>query len=1335
MRELFVTELIKNVLGPRKGIYEELDNAKHKPIVEYICGILGPIKDLDENEEVETSLAEKLDKKRVATSYQRVATSYPDDEDDDDNAILKSVMHPSLTPDKPPSTMGISFNCESASEPTFSICITWAKYVPDALKDPIWKRNPKYVILNDYADVDGKKFFNSDGKEIPDNNDECELSFRSKIKKISPNKYFVNFFLTNRIEVSVKELPSRYRIFQPQIRVVCNSDTKIIPMNPKNVSEDDEELHFLYRKKPVFARGHMTSATWKEIDPEIAAAKNPSLDFPDCLNEPGFKWVDSECIPENERKQFLEPHVRTEFIPMYSVPAPQIEWMGPKEDPPELLAETLSQSWDRTKLRAQLQPLITYYEEWNGKQKISDPDFKEISDNIISQQKQALKRMNEGLDLLCGKEGEAENEINKNVRLAFCFANKALSTQYNWAHPEDVGGFKYRPFQLAFILLSIESVILKDSKSRRICDLLWVPTAAGKTEAYLVLVAILMAYKRLEERKAGKPHYGTKIISRYTLRMLTIQQFRRTLSLFTAAEFLRVYDLHGKKIGWRPKNFDGDSLIWGSVPFQVGLWVGAGVTPNRLERGNKKTGALLALVPEKEHREKAEPAQIVNCPQCESILSVPKTGLEPKKQHVLHLVVESNADKDKQKEIEKLATLTYISFQISQIKVTPIRKNYLTVSIYFSRGDLESDQESINSLWMEIQKNLQQKNITAHIQSTSVSRPGYFYRTYMIKDRLKKDKPKPYDFDIFCPNPECKLHTDTDWIGTTVLGSVNGSKPNLPKKETGKFGELELGKNFLIEPPTCFRNQDSSCDRIPIPALTVDDQLYKNVPTMIVSTVDKFARLPFEPKTGCLFGNLEWYHLIHGFYRKSGHDMDDQDHPSPTGTKDKRIFRKLENDEIPEPPSLVIQDELHLIDGPLGSMVGLYETAVDMLSNVDGLQIKYIASTATIRNGEEHVKTLFNRDLQIFPPKGLDVDDRFFIMEKPTTVFDDTVAGRLYLGLSAPGKGGLTPIVRIWSQLAQTAFEEKDHPEIDRFWTLTGYFNAVRELAGARALYRQDIIERIRELSTSKTRELLEENSHELSGRTPSEDLPSILDILNKSGKEAADALFTTSMFGTGVDIPRLGLMLVNGQPKTTSSYIQSTGRVGRTKGALVVTFYRTSKPRDLSHYEFFNRNHVQLHRTVEAPTATPFSSSALERSVGPLLVSLLRNLRNMQHPWQDSDSPILMKDSSVSNSEYINDIINKIEERGRNQPEKRLPEKNLVKNLCERAIQRWKQIAEDIASDSKSLKFVEYGDDLAENVVLGDPYHDSPENKNRVVFSNVPNSLREIEGETSFET
>ncbi len=263
--------------------------------------------------------------------------------------------------------------------------------------------------------------------------------------------------------------------------------------------------------------------------------------------------------------------------------------------------------------------------------------------------------------------------------------------------------------------------------------------------------------------------------------------------------------------------------------------------------------------------------------------------------------------------------------------------------------------------------------------------------------------------------------------------------------------------------------------------------------------------------------------------------------------------------------------------------------------------IKYIASTATIKRAEEQISAIFGRALQLFPPHGLNIRDRFFISEKGTKFLEDDPPGRLYLGLCCPGRGPLTPIVRIWSRLLQTAYENRESTKADRFWTLTGYFNSVRELSGARALYRQDMPQQLdRAFGHRFRRALFKGNALELSSRINSTNLPSILDILNRRYPEedAVDTLFTTSMFGTGVDIPRIGLMVVNGQPKTTSAYIQASGRVGRNNGALVVVFYRATRPRDLSHYEFFGGYHRQLHKFV---SPLQYIHSRLVCSIEPL--------------------------------------------------------------------------------------------------------------------------------------
>src|SRR5262249_29435466 len=210
-------------------------------------------------------------------------------------------------------------------------------------------------------------------------------------------------------------------------------------------------------------------------------------------------------------------------------------------------------------------------------------------------------------------------------------------------------------------------------------------------------------------------------------------------------------------------------------------------------------------------------------------------------------------------------------------------------------------------------------------------------------------------------------------------------------------------------------------------------------------------------------------------------------------------------------------------------------------------------------------------------------------------------------------------------------------------------FNAIRELAGARALYRQDIPERLSSTAGTGARPLPEDRCQELSGRTPSTELPFVLDMMNVSGAQAPDAVFTTSMFGTGVDVPRLGLMVVNGQPKTTSAYIQATGRVGRSSGALVATFLRASRPRDLNHYEFFSGYHEQLHRFVEPITVMPFAPGVLERAAGPLGVLTLRNKRSTAVNWYLDQSAVQMAQNRATDPD-IRSFQRAIEDRAQSQ-------------------------------------------------------------------------------------
>jgi hypothetical protein len=320
------------------------------------------------------------------------------------------------------------------------------------------------------------------------------------------------------------------------------------------------------------------------------------------------------------------------------------------------------------------------------------------------------------------------------------------------------------------------------------------------------------------------------------------------------------------------------------------------------------------------------------------------------------------------------------------------------------------------------------------------------------------------------------------------------------------------------------------------------------------------------------------------------------------------------------PLDLIIQDELHLISGPLGTLVGLYETAVDALgSRTDGadrIYPKVVASTATVRRAFEQVQALFDRRLRVFPPPGLEPGDSFFAVEQP---IDDENAGRLYLGVMGPGKSMKTAVVRVASILLSVAsgLAEEMPRSADAYRTIVMYFNSLRELGGAVRLMDDDVASRLDQLRQRGLPKRFPPIYEELTSRISSERIPALLRQLEQphdapreaTSPTALDAVLASNMISVGVDVDRLGLMTVMGQPKTTAEYIQATSRVGRqaTAPGLVVTLYNWTRPRDLSHYERFRQYHSTFYRSVEAVSATPFSSRARDRGLPGAFVAIAR--------------------------------------------------------------------------------------------------------------------------------
>lgn len=414
-----------------------------------------------------------------------------------------------------------------------------------------------------------------------------------------------------------------------------------------------------------------------------------------------------------------------------------------------------------------------------------------------------------------------------------------------------------------------------------------------------------------------------------------------------------------------------------------------------------------------------------------------------------------------------------------------------------------------------------------------------------------------------------------------------------------------------------------------IPVVVVDDEIYRLLPVLVIATVDKFAQMPWQGPVQMLFGQVSSFCPRHGF---GSPDLScGQSHPK----NNKFPAVKVRKRTALRPPDLIIQDEMHLISGPLGTLVGLYETAVDELCKwkVDGqmLRPKVIASTATIRLAQEQMLKIFARTGRVFPPAGLDVSDNFFAQQHQSTIDEP---GRLYIGVNVIGERIKVILIRVYIAFMASAkmLHNKYGDIADPYMTLVGYFNSLRELGGMRRLVEDDITSRLYKMDQRDLAQRSRPNLEELTSRKTATDIPKILaqleipHIVNpfnsgepkekkiskkNKGPQAIDVLLATNMISVGVDVKRFGLMIVAGQPKTTAEYIQASSRIGRQNPGIVCIVYNWSRPRDLSHFERFEHYHDTFYKHVEASSVTPFSARALDRGLSGVLVGMIRLLNS----------------------------------------------------------------------------------------------------------------------------
>jgi len=744
-------------------------------------------------------------------------------------------------------------------------------------------------------------------------------------------------------------------LFEASLRCVIDAgDVGVYPRVDRSLlDQEEQEIELQYANRHIYAIGHGCAANWVVNNGKVV-------------------------------------ELRSETMPAVEVPQMTAD-TGSGGEPVLSLARLADIENAQAILLPELDDFISGYASWVASQQGNIPDLpaddRAAAGRMVERMNTAVSRMRVGLRLL----GD-----NAQSRLAFALANRAMLDQMRQhdrlqGKPRADDAYRWRPFQLAFLLTTLESTANEDNEFRDTVDLIWFPTGGGKTEAYLGLIAFQIALRRLRHSDTGG---GTAILMRYTLRLLTRDQFIRATRLICALELIRR---------------EREDL--GSVPITIGMWVGEATSPNTFQKAAELVKKAIAA------NEKPE-LVLDHCPWC-----------------------------------------------------------------------------------------------------------GQDFEAGCNYDSTTKH------FNFICRNPDCGFGVSPDGV---------------------------------------------------LPCNIVDEALYAEPPTMLVATVDKFARLAWEERANAFLGGSQH-----------------------------------------RPPELIIQDELHLIASALGSVAGLYEAAIDTVLQLRGVYPKYIASTATIRMADQQVKRLYGREVAVFPPPGLNCDDSYFARTVPL----EQRPGRIYVGYLAPmlnRQQCLAPLAAVLLLAPHVLFEGDQHEQelLDAWWTQVVYHGSLKGVGNSHTAFASDVRDFMRLLSGTigaqvhgyETAEKQKRSTPSVAQLTSLQTAAQNADIfarLSKTRQEdgCLDAVLATNMISVGLDVSRLALMILNGQPLTTAEYIQASSRVGRSEapGVVFANYYR-EQARSLSHYESFRPYHEAFYRFVEPTSVTPYTYQARLRALPAALVIVMRH-------------------------------------------------------------------------------------------------------------------------------
>ncbi len=968
-RKKLIDWVRKQLIGPPESVPDSPDLRGVLPTERFPCGALYPTSKFGEGIDPAGEDVEELEE-----------TSNVEGEGLDEPAIVRRYI--------PPSSLGFSFfiQGEDIRFQVLSRAVGYERTGRDErgrYKND-WKR--KELVSGQGNE---EEFENISCPAKDQHQSFCKLAAKARVDvqwRRYADGWIVTVSLCNTQELADSETGKEHvyeraekTLFEASLRCVVDAgEIGAYPRVDRSLLDrEEQEIELQYARRHIYAVGHGCAVDWEVKDGkavELRSATMPTVEVPQMTADTG-----------------------SEGEPVLS------------------LARLADIDNARATLLPELADFINGYANWVANQRgnISSlpADDRAAASRMVERMNTAVSRMRASLRLLGG---------DARARLAFALANRAMLRQMRQQDrcqdkPRGDDAYRWRPFQLAFLLTTLESTANEDNAFRETVDLIWFPTGGGKTEAYLGLIAFQITLRRLRHFDTGG---GTAVLMRYTLRLLTRDQFIRAARLICALELMRR---------------ERDDL--GSAPITIGMWVGDAASPNTFQKAAELVNKAIAAG--------AKPELVLGqCPWCGQ--------------------------------------------------------------------DFKAD------------------------------------RNYDSARRR---------FHFLCRNPDCDFGASPDGV---------------------------------------------------LPCNIVDEALYDEPPTMLVATVDKFARLAWEERANMFLGDMRH-----------------------------------------RPPELIIQDELHLIASTLGSVAGLYEAAIDTVLQLRGVYPKYIASTATIRMADEQVKRLYGREVAVFPPPGLNCDDAYFARTVPL----NQRPGRIYAGYLAPmlnRQQCLAPLAAALLLAPRVLFESEQHAGelLDAWWTQVVYHGSLKGVGNSHTAFVSDVRDFMRLLSGAadaqawgnnekvKKQERSTPGIAQLTSLQTAAENTEIFARLSKTREEdgCLDAVLATNMISVGLDVARLALMIINGQPLTTAEYIQASSRVGRGEapGVVFANYYR-EQTRSLSHYESFRSYHEAFYRFVEPTSVTPYTYQARLRALHAALVIIMRHgkldlLENAAAARFDPDNPQISK-------------------------------------------------------------------------------------------------------------